>query len=306
MTGGIAVFAYSQIGHDCLKALIDRGETIDVLFTHRDQPQETRWFDSCADLAKAHGIPVSYSEPGDGAEMERLLLEARPALILSFYYRRMIPTRILAMATDGAYNMHGSLLPRYRGRAPINWAVLFGESRTGVTLHVMTGRSDAGDIVDQEAVAVGEDDTAGDVMARMAPAAVAVLLRQIEALKAGTAPRRPQDESQASYFGGRGPEDGRIDWSLAADRVVNLVRAVATPFPGAFTTWNGLRLMVWRARRHSGSGRPGEVLSVEPLVVAAGTGAVEILSHEWRQDGQNGSRADAPASLQRGAVLGVA
>ena len=296
--GGIVVFAYSDIGYECLDLLIARGERIRVVFTHEDDPDETRWFRSVAELAHRHGIPVRVDEPSLGSEAARLVATLAPDLIFSFYYRRMIAMPVLAAATRGAFNMHGSLLPRYRGKAPVNWAVLHGERRTGVTLHHMAARSDAGDIVDQEAVPIGPEDTAYDVMQRLVPAARGLLDRQLAALKAGTAPRQRQDEARATYFGGRKPEDGRIDWRQPASRIADLVRAVARPFPGAFTERQGRRLMVWKARSAgTGAGRPGEVLSVSPLRVAAGEGTVELIEAAWA-DGNGSPR------LQPGDVLG--
>jgi methionyl-tRNA formyltransferase len=244
----IAVFAYSDTGHACLKLLLDRGERIVFLATHRDDPAEARWFPSVAELARARGIePLIMENPLDQQSITRLSL-ARPDLVLSFYYRRILPEEMLAVPPLGAYNMHGSLLPKFRGRAPVNWAVLKGETRTGATLHVMGPRADAGPIVDQEAVPIGPEDTALEVQARVTGAAVAVLARQIDALKAGTAATTPQDESQASRFGRRRPEDGRIDWSRPAREVHDLVRAVARPFPGAFTELFGGKTFVWRTR----------------------------------------------------------
>ena len=296
--GGIAVFAYSDIGYECLDLLIARGETVRVVFTHEDDPGETRWFRSVAELARRHGIPVRFDEPRRDSDAARLIAALEPDLIFSFYYRRMIPTPVLAAARHGAFNMHGSLLPRYRGKAPVNWAVLHGEHETGVTLHHMIARPDAGDIVDQEAVPIGPDDTAYDVMRRLVPAARRLLDRQLAALKAGTAPRRAQDEAAATYFGGRRPEDGRIDWRQPAQRVVDLVRAVAKPYPGAFTERNGRRLMVWRARpAGTAGGRPGEVISVNPPRVAAGDGAVELIETGWAEGA-------ASPSLQPGDFLG--
>lgn len=298
-TGGIVVFAYSDIGYECLDLLIARGEDIRVVFTHEDDPGETRWFRSVADLARQHNIPVRFDEPQRDSDAARLIAALKPDLIFSFYYRRMIPMAVLAAARRGAFNLHGSLLPRYRGKAPVNWAVLQGERETGVTLHHMAARADAGDIVDQEAVPIGTQDTAYDVMKRLVPAARRVVDRQLAALKAGTAPRRPQDESQATKFGGRRPEDGRIDWGQAAQRIVDLVRAVAKPYPGAFTAANGRRLLVWAARPAGAArpGRPGEVLTAAPLVVAAGEGAVELVEAEWA-DGTGNPR------LQPGDLLG--
>jgi methionyl-tRNA formyltransferase len=211
----------------------------------------------------------------------------RPDLILSVYYRSMISTKILGLARLGAFNMHGSLLPRYRGRAPINWAVLNGEPRIGMTLHRMVREPDAGAIVDQEGVDIGPRDTAEQALRKVLPCARRVLARQIDALLAGTARETPQDPSQATYFGGRKPEDGRIDWGRPTAQIFNLVRAVTDPYPGAFTDVGGARLMVWWAEPDSpaaskGRGGPGEVLSLAPLVVATGDGAIELTRTEWR------------------------
>jgi methionyl-tRNA formyltransferase len=305
MAGGIVVFAYSEVGHACLELLLNRGEKVAALFTHEDDAGERQWFQSCSALAEDHCIPVFTVEPRDGDEVERIVADLAPDLILSFYYRKMIPERILKLARLGAFNMHGSLLPRYRGRAPLNWAIINGERETGVTLHVMVKAADAGDIVDREAVAIGPEETAGEVAKRIPAAAVAIVARQIEALKAGTAPCEKQDESKATYFGIRKPEDGRIDWSQPARRVADLVRAVTAPFPGAFTTLRGRPLMVWRVRVAPGEGRPGEVLSLAPLLVACGSGAVELVHFGFAGEGEAEASHAVRAALARGDMLGV-
>jgi methionyl-tRNA formyltransferase len=244
----LAVFAYSDTGHACLKLLLERGERIVFVATHRDAPGETLWYPSVAELARAHGIePVILENPLDPQAIARLRVAA-PDLLFSFYYRRVLPEAMLSAPRLGAFNMHGSLLPKFRGRAPVNWAVLKGETSTGATLHAMTARADAGPIVDQEAVPIGSDDTAFEVQQRVTAAAVAILARKIDELKAGTAKRTPQDEAAATRFGKRRPEDGRIDWSRPAKQVHDLVRAVTHPYPGAFTDLFGGRTFVWRSR----------------------------------------------------------
>jgi len=258
----VAVFAYSDTGHACLKHLLERGRVPVLVATHRDSPDEARWFPSVAELARKAGIePVVMENPLDAASIARVR-SARPDLIFSFYYRRILPEEMLTAAGIGAYNMHGSLLPKFRGRAPVNWAVLKGETQTGATLHVMTERADRGPIVDQEAVPIGPDDTAFEVQKRVTAAAVAVLARQLDALEAGTARAVPQDESKASRFGRRTPEDGRIDWSRPAREIHDLVRAVTHPYPGAFTDLFGGRTLVWRSRLPGLAGHdtfPGQV-----------------------------------------------
>ena len=173
---------------------------------------------------------------------------ARPDLIFTFYYRHLLGSAWLAMPKRGALNMHGSLLPKYRGRAPVHWAILRGETSTGASLHYMLEKPDAGALVDQQAVPILPNDTALEVSLKVAQAARQVLARSLPKLIAGSAQARALDLTQGSYFGRRRPEDGRIDWRAGARAVHDLVRAVAPPFPGAFTHVNGLKLEVLETR----------------------------------------------------------
>lgn len=305
MAGGIVVFAYSEVGHACLKLLLDRGEHIAALFTHEDDAGERQWFSSCAHLAREHGVPVYTVEPRDGDEVERVIAGIAPDLILSFYYRKMIPENILGLARLGAFNMHGSLLPRYRGRAPLNWAIIHGESETGVTLHVMVKAADAGDMIDWEVVPIGPEETAGEVAMRIPAAAVAVVARQIDALKTGHAPRHKQDEGRVTYYGIRKPKDGLIDWNRTPRQVVDLVRAVTLPFPGAFTFAAGRKIMVWRASVAAGHGQAGEILSCEPLTVATNEGAVALLHFGFEGESESGPSRAVLSTLKPGMILGA-
>jgi methionyl-tRNA formyltransferase len=233
-------------------------------------------------------------------EWREKIAALKPDLILSVYYRHMIGTKILALPPLGAWNMHGSLLPKYRGRAPINWAVLHGEPRIGMTLHRMVKSADAGAVVDQEGVEIGPRDTAEQAFRQVLPCARRVLARQIDALLAGRAKETPQDESHANYFGGRKPEDGRIVWTQTSRQIFNLIRAVTDPYPGAFTDVGAARLMVWWAETDSPAakgkrGAPGEVVSLAPLVVATGDGALELTRIEWR--------GASPPELRVGQIL---
>ena len=280
----ILFFGYSEVGHECLSLLLERGDNVVALLTHEDNPGEKIWFKTPATAARARGIPVHTPEKLNQPEwLERLALLA-PDLILSVYYRNLISERILGLARLGAFNLHGSLLPKYRGRAPINWAVLHGEPRLGMTLHRMVKKADAGAVVDQEGVAISPRDTAEQAFRKVLPCARIVLARQIDALLAGTARERPQDESQATYFGGRKPEDGRVNWTQTSGQIFNLIRAVTDPYPGAFSDVGPARLMVWWAEPASPAarGRPGEILSLTPLVVGTADGALELTKIEWR------------------------
>ena len=232
------VFGYGDIGVRCLGALLDAGVEVPLVVTHRD-PDEARWYASLADFAKARGVRLAV-DPVPGA-LEQEVEDIDPDLIFSFYYRSMLPASLLRHAKKGAFNMHGSLLPKYRGRAPLNWAILHGEKETGVTLHAMTEKPDAGGIVDQQAVPIGPDEMAVEVFRKMTQAAVLVLNRNLPSLVDGKVKLKRNDLSQGRYFGRRTPEDGRIDWSRSAKEIHDLVRAVAPPFPGAFA--GGLRVL---------------------------------------------------------------
>lgn len=287
MAPRILFFGYSEAGHDCLSLLLERGDRVVALVTHEDHPGEKIWFKTPAAVAREKAVPVlAPSEPNAPEWVERFAA-LRPDLILSVYYRHMLRDALLALPRLGAFNVHGSLLPRYRGRAPVNWAVLHGEPRIGMTLHRMVRRPDAGGIVDQEGVAIGPRDTAEQAFRKVLPCARRVLARQIDALLAGTARETPQDETHATYFGGRKPEDGRIAWAESSRQIFNLIRAVTDPYPGAFTEVAGTRLMVWWAEADSPAARsrrgaPGEILSLSPLVIATGDGALELTRTEWR------------------------
>jgi methionyl-tRNA formyltransferase len=240
------VFAYHNVGVRCLKVLLAGGVDIALVVTHDDSAGENIWFESVISLCQAEGI--AFVTPADAASPVLLaqVRAAQPDLMFSFYYRNMLPASLLAVAP--AFNMHGSLLPQFRGRAPVNWAVLHGATQTGATLHEMTVKPDAGAIVAQSAVPILPDDTAYEVFGKVTVAAEQALWQVLPALLDGSAPRRVNDLSQGGYFGGRKPEDGRIDWSRPASEVYNLHRAVAPPYPGAFTDAGGQRFIIEKAR----------------------------------------------------------
>ena len=240
------VFAYHDVGVNCLKALIGAGIQIDLVLTHQDDPNENVWFASVAKLCEDQQIPYLTPSANELAGLIPRIQDLAPDYLFSFYYRHMIPAKLLACAKIAALNMHGSLLPRYRGRAPVNWAILHGETETGATLHIMEAKPDAGDIVGQSAVSIGPDETATDVFGKVSKAAVEVIHQALPELKQGRAPKKPNELSKGSYFGGRKPEDGRIHWEQTAKQVHDLVRAVAPPYPGAFTEDRGQKMIVAR------------------------------------------------------------
>jgi methionyl-tRNA formyltransferase len=271
----IVVCAYHNVGYRCLEELIRQDADVALVFTHDDSPNEEIWFESVRELAERQGIPVMTSDI-NLRENVALLRELAPDLLLSFYYRTMIREEVLEIPKLGALNLHGSYLPKYRGRVPVNWAVINGESDTGATLHYMVQKPDAGDIVDQEKVAISFTDTAFDVFNKVTEAAVTVLSRSLAPLLEERAPRIPMDLSRGSYFGGRRPADGRIDWHRSALEIYNLIRGVTHPYPGAFTFLNGKKIVIWSAVPVEGEGEPGKIVSLAPLLVGTGSGLLEI------------------------------
>jgi len=242
------VFAYSEVGVRCVRELLQQGVQIPLLFTHADDPHENQWFGSVRELAQAHGVHVVTPASPNTAEWIEAGRAAQPDFVFSFYYRYMLGKAWLDLPRLGALNMHGSLLPKYRGRAPVHWAIIHGEPVTGASLHYMVEKPDAGALVDQQSVPILANENALEVSGKVADAAVQVLARSLPRLIAGTADARPLDLTQGSYFGRRTPEDGRIDWRLPARAVHDLVRAVAPPFPGAFTEVRGLKVAILETR----------------------------------------------------------
>ncbi|ANR79211.1 bifunctional UDP-glucuronic acid oxidase/UDP-4-amino-4-deoxy-L-arabinose formyltransferase [Kosakonia sacchari] len=274
------VFAYHDMGCVGTQALLDAGFEIAAIFTHPDSANENHFFGSVARIAAERGIPVYAPEDVNHPLWVDRIRDLNPDVIFSFYYRNLLCDNILNTARIGAFNLHGSLLPAYRGRAPLNWVLVNGESETGVTLHRMVSRADAGAIVAQQRVAIADNDEALSLHRKLAEAAKGMLASVLPTIKTQTFSETAQDDSKASYYGRRTPEDGRLDWEKPAQTLQNLVRAVSDPWPGAYSFAGTHKFIVWKSRVRSdvAPARAGTVLSVSPLLVACGDGALEILT----------------------------
>lgn len=280
------VFAYHNVGVRCLQVLLDAGVDVKLVVTHTDNPKETIWFDSVAALAAQNQIPTITPDDANIREVIEQVTATAPDFLFSFYYRQMLGPELLAIPARGAFNMHGSLLPKYRGRVPINWAIIKGETETGATLHEMVAKPDAGRIVAQQAVSIGPDEAAVEVFHKVTDAAAAVLAHSLQGLIDGSAELMEQDLKAGSYYGGRKPEDGIIDWSQSARDIHNLVRAVAPPYPGATSAVMGQPINIHRtalAPAHFKHHNPGFInVSTDRCIALCGDGCMlRILQAEY-------------------------
>ena len=302
------VFAYHDIGCTGIKALLNAGYDIQAVFTHVDDQQENTFFGSVAQVCAEHDLPVFAPEDANHPLWIERIQRLAPDVIFSFYYRNLLSQAILDLAPQGAFNLHGSLLPRYRGRAPANWVLVNGETETGVTLHQMTAKPDAGAIVAQQVIAITNSDTALTLHGKLRSAAENLLADTLPAMKAGNINLQPQDESKASYFGRRTPADGEIQWFKPAQEIYNLVRAVTQPYPGAFTFAGDRKLLVWKASvvpARGGNHTPGTIISIDPLQVACGKDVLEITSGQSEQGlFVRGSQLARELGLTEGSAFG--
>lgn len=294
MSSKAVVFAYHDIGCAGIEALLSAGYEIAAVFTHADDPRENNFYGSVAQLCAGNGIPVHAPEDANHPLWIERIAKLNPEYIFSFYYRNLLSEALLATAGKGAFNLHGSLLPKYRGRAPANWVLVNGETETGVTLHRMVKRADAGAILAQQKVSIDRTDTGLSLHAKLRDAAATLLRDALPQLAQGKLAETAQDESQATYFGRRTAADGKLDWKQPAETLFNLVRAVTQPYPGAFCAVGEHKLIVWQAEVVKGNEglAPGRVISVSPLRIACGEDSLVI---QFGQRNENGLYLAGPA-----------
>jgi UDP-4-amino-4-deoxy-L-arabinose formyltransferase/UDP-glucuronic acid dehydrogenase (UDP-4-keto-hexauronic acid decarboxylating) len=281
------VFAYHNMGIAGLDALARHGYDIAAVFTHEDDPGENCWFGSVKNWAEQKNITVYTTEEFNSPQWIAKIVAINPDIIFSFYYRKMISRVILDLPKIGAFNLHGSFLPAYRGRCPVNWVIINGEAQTGVTLHYMIDKPDAGDIVGQKAVAIELLDTAKTLYDKLCGAAKELLDELVPLIKSNQIPRRKQNLAEGSYYGGRRPEDGRIDWNKSADDIYNLIRAVTEPYPGAFALLdNDEKIIIWWAQPVVSEEAviPGKlIIANKAVLVLTGENAIKLMDIEVKE-----------------------
>jgi len=295
LTPGVVVFAYHNMGVMALRTLLDSNVSIHIVITHKDNPLENIWFKSVAGLCKEKAVPFVYSENYSTEDLFKLIRQYSVSVIFSFYFRELIPESILSQATLGGVNLHGSMLPKYRGRSPVNWQLINGETSSGATLHYMIEQPDAGDIIDQVEITIGSDDTPLVLFSKLESSGKTLLQRSLPSILNGTCHATPQKETESSYFGGRRPEDGKINWFWSAKKLHDLIRGVTRPYPGAFSFLGSKKVFIWQSNiqnvpKHDQGLAPGSIhLHQGRLFVMTSDQYVEI--KQW-QVGEAGNCSD--------------
>ena len=262
----------------CLETLTQSRHKVIAVVTQPDRPRNRGQVTFCPvkERALELGILVLQYEKvsRDGVDDIRAL---NPDVIVTAAFGQMLSREFLEIAPYGVINVHASLLPKYRGSSPIQWAVVNGETETGITIMKTAYKMDSGDIITQKEVAIGEDETAGELFEKLSHAGAPELVKALDLLEDGKATFTPQDESKATYFPMLKKEDGEVDFSLPAHDVVCRIRGF-NPWPSAFTSAGGKRIKIFKAAVVEGKGKPGEVIAAERdgITVACGDNAVKI------------------------------
>lgn len=296
------VCAYSSVGTAALEGLIGAGVKVQALYTYPQGPDE-QWFTPPETIARAQGIPIHHAPAFNDDSVYEAIRSLSPDFLFSFYFREMIQARFLDLPRLGAYNLHGSLLPKYRGRAPLNWVLVKGETETGITLHAMTPKPDDGDIVAQARLPIDWDETALSLTRKAAEAGRPLVREALPGLVDGSARRIKQRTlGPSTYFGGRKPADSRLDFAMTVREAFNQIRAVADPWPNAFLeTDRGTAKVAW-ALPAAGPCPPGHFRSTpEGVLLGFADGALSLRA--LRAAGERVERPSEHARILRS--LGV-
>jgi methionyl-tRNA formyltransferase len=271
-----------------LERVVQAGHEVAAVVTQPDRPRgrgQQPAFPPVKETAVRLGLPVYQPERVRRPEAVEHLRALAPDAMVVVGYGQIIPQVVIDLAPLGIINVHASLLPKYRGAGPIQWAIANGETRTGVTTMRINAGLDTGDMLLKAETDIGGDETAVQLGSRLAEMGADLLVETLAGLAAGTIVPEPQDDSQASYAPLLKKEDGRIDWSQPAATIHNRARGFQ-PWPGAYTGFRGQTLHVWRSRglgagpgeaRIKGQGPGGRIVSLRPLVVSCGEGEVELV-----------------------------
>lgn len=300
----IVVHGQQAFGRAVLERLLETGEDVVAVFASPDKEGRPR--DPLAELALAKGLPLHQPASWKSPEAKALMARYQPDLCMMAYVTLFVPQDVIDLPLKGTFQYHPSLLPRHRGPSSINWPIIMGDRKTGLTIFWPNEGLDEGPILLQKEVAIGPDDTLGSLyFNQLFPMGVDAMMEALALVRAGKAPALPQDESQATYESWCGKKEAKIDWSKAASEVYNLIRG-CDPQPGAWTTHKGGGVQIYDSGRSEGDGAPGEIIEISAagVRVAARGGAITI--KRLRAGGQKIAAAEwaAEAGLRTGDRLG--
>jgi methionyl-tRNA formyltransferase len=286
----IALLCAGEIGYRCLQRMVKSDVAkVAAVVSYRVEPPQQEFLERTRDLAQQHGIAF-YESPNisDARMLEKLDLD----YIFAIKWRTMISRDVMNAARHGLIIFHAALLPKYRGFAPVNWPLINGEEKTGVTMFYAADDVDSGDIIDQRERMIAENDDAGTIDSWLNATVEEMLEQNLQRLAAGTASRTPQDHTQATYAIWRSPDDGHIDWHQSSRTIFNLIRGLTSPYPGAYSILDGKKLIIWSAEverdPRSYVGRiPGKVERIIPgegVNVLTGDGTIRIKQVQFEND----------------------
>lgn len=275
------------VGVRVLEEIIKTQAIVGVV-AHPPDPEDGVKYLSVYDFAIHHSLKVIRSD-AKGDIVQKLIDETKPDLLWVTDYRYLLPNSLIRKAPLGAVNFHPSLLPKYRGRAPINWAILNGETELGLTVHFIDEGMDSGDIIAQQKFTLTQEQDVGDALEMLYPIYQELTLLTLRFFESGQVPRAPQDHLQATSYPKRRPKDGLIDWELSASHIHNFVRALARPYPGAFTYLGDQKIIIWKSylgyKIHDS--KPGQVISNDSdnsFCVACGEGTLKVIGHTFKRN----------------------
>lgn len=280
-----------------LARLLECGHEVPAVFTQPDKPAgrgHKLTPPPVKKLAAAQNLTVYQPDTLHDAQVQSMLRDLAPDVIAVVAYGKLLPPQVLEIPRLGCVNVHGSLLPKYRGAAPIQWSVLNGDSEAGVTTMYMAQGLDCGDMILKESVALGKEETAGELYERLAPIGADLLIKTLELLEKGNAPREKQDDALSSTAPMLTKQMARLDFTQSAEQLTRLINGM-NPWPVAHTLLDGNLLKVYRARPVDGRGAPGETLAAKGFVAACGQGALELLEIQ-----AHGGKRMAAADYLRG------
>jgi methionyl-tRNA formyltransferase len=230
---GVVLFIYSELGFNLLKIILKKKIKIHLVITHINKKKERIWYPSCSELCKKRKINYIYFEKTSFDRIYNIIKDQNVSCILSAYFRKLLPEKILNVPKYGAVNLHGSFLPYYRGRAPANWQIINGEKYSGGTIHYMNKFVDKGNIIYQKKISITSSMTAFQLQKKINKTIISIINKHIYKIIKGICPSIKQRKI-GSYFRKRKPSDGRIIWNKSANDVYNLIRGLSSPYPGAF------------------------------------------------------------------------